>query len=465
MTGSSSLLETTSALRERAAFARDWTKGNIVQNILLLSWPVVLLGALYSVNLILEMIWVGELGAASIAGVGVAGSIVVLVVMAMSGLSAGERAMVARFIGAGDVAMANRIVGQSLVISVAFGAFVAAIGIWFTGPIFSLYGLEADAVAEGVVYLRIVLSGWVTEAFWITSFSVMQASGDSVTPLKIAVAIRIVNAIICPFLVLGWWMFPRLGVAGAAITYIIATGLGMLICLWVLFTGRTRLRLTLSDCRPDFEIVRRILKIGIPASVMGLGKSFSDLVLTWLMIPFGTLALAAHNLVFRIETFMNTPGMGLGTGAGVLVGQNLGAGQPGRAARSGWLATGLVGVFIIVCSVVLLVWPESIIGIFNEPDLVNIGAVFLRIAVAGYLGMAIIYVMQNCISGAGDTLPPMLITLATLWVVRLPLAYFMSRFTGMDVYGVRWSIVIGYVVGGIAYMLYFWRGRWKHKKV
>jgi Na+-driven multidrug efflux pump len=208
------------------------------------------------------------------------------------------------------------------------------------------------------------------------------------------------------------------------------------------------------------------LKIGIPASVMRLGKTFSDLILTWFMIPFGTLALAAHNLIFRIETLMNTPGMGLGTGAGVLVGQNLGAGQPGRAARSGWLATGLVGVFIIVCSVILLLLPEHIIGIFNvESDLVNIGAVFLRIAIAGYLGMAIIYVMQNCISGAGDTLPPMLITLATLWVVRLPLAYLMSQFTDMDVYGVRWAIVIGYIVGGIVYLVYFWRGKWKRKKI
>ncbi|MFC1901888.1 MATE family efflux transporter [Chloroflexota bacterium] len=427
---------------------------------------MILLGVIYSVNLILEMIWVGKLGAASIAGVGVGGFIVVLVVTVKSGLSLGERAMVARFIGAGDVDTANRIAGQALVISVGYGVIVAAIGILFTEPIFSLYGLEADAIAEGVVYLRIVLAGWVTEAFWITSFSVMQASGDSVTPLKIAVVIRVVNAIICPFLVLGWWVFPRLGVSGAAITYIIATGLGMFISLWVLFTGRTRLRLTLRDCHPDFEIIWRILKIGIPASVMGLGKAFGDLVLTWFMIPFGTLALAAHNLIFRIETFMNTPSKGLGTGAGVLVGQNLGAGQPGRAARSGWVAMGLVGGFIIVCSVILLLRAENIIGIFNvDPDLVNLGAVFLRIAIAGYLGMTIIYVMQNCISGAGDTLAPMLITLATLWVVQLPLAFLMSRFTDMDVYGVRWAIVISYIVGGIVYIMYFWRGRWKRKNV
>jgi putative MATE family efflux protein len=427
---------------------------------------MIILGALWAANLILELIWVGKLGAASIAGVGVAGFVVSLVVTMKSSLSIGERAMVARFIGAGDVATANRIVGQAFVISAVYGAIIMAIGILFTRPIFNLFNLEANAVVEGVVYLRIVLIGWVTESFWITSFSVMQASGDSVTPLKIAIIIRSVNAAICPFLVLGWWVFPRLGVSGAAITYIIATGLGMSICMWILFTGRTRLRLTLRDFRPDLKTIWRILKIGIPVSVMGLGKAFGDLILTWLMIPFGTLALAAHNSIFRIESFINTPGMGFGTGGSVLVGQNLGAGQQRQAARSGWLAMGLAGGFMVICSVALLLWSDNIISIFNvEPDLVQLGGVFLRIAVAGYLGMSIVYVLQNCISGSGDTLPPMLITLATLWVVQLPMAFLLSRFTDMGVYGVRWAIVVGYIVGAIAYITYFWQGGWKRKKV
>ena len=116
--------------------------------------------------------------------------------------------MVARFVGAGDVAAANHVAGQGFVISAAFGAVVAAIGILFTELIVSLFGLEANAAAEGVVYLRIMLIGLVTEAFWITSFTIMQASGDSVTPMKIAIFIRSVNAILCPFLVLAGGCFP-----------------------------------------------------------------------------------------------------------------------------------------------------------------------------------------------------------------------------------------------------------------
>jgi putative MATE family efflux protein len=455
-----------SSLNKRATVNRNWTEGSVVQNMLLLSWPMIVLALLYTVNLIFELVWVGRLGAASIAGVGIAGFIVVLVITIKSGISAGERAMVARFIGAGDIAGANRVVGQAFVISAAYSALVALVGILFTTQIFSLFDLEADALAEGAAYLRIVLTFWVTEAFWITSFSVMQASGDAITPMKIAVIIRVVNAVIYPILILGWWIFPRLGVRGAAISYIITTALGMAICLWILFTGRTRLRLTLKEFYPDYRIIWRIMRIGIPGSVMGLGKTFGDLVLTWFMIPFGTLALAAHNSIFRIESFINAPGLGLGFGSGVLVGQNLGAGQPRRAARSGWLALGLVAGFIISCSVVLFVWSESIIGFFStDPDFVKLGSAFLHIAITGYLAMSIVYVMQNCISGSGDTMTPMLITLAMCWIVQLPLAFLLSRFTGLGAYGVRWAIVISFIVGAIVYITHFWRGKWKYKKI
>jgi putative MATE family efflux protein len=460
------MVETKNSPRERAAFGKDWTKGSIIQNLLLLSYPIIILNGLWQVDLILEMIWIGKLGSASIAGVGVASLIVMLMITVKGSLSTGERAMVARFIGSGDVAAANHVAGQAFITSTAFGVISAVIGIFLTEPIINLFGLEVNAAAEGVAYLRIMLIGLVTETFWIASFTIMQSSGDSVTPMKIAIFIRLVNAVLCPFLVLGWWVFPRLGVSGAAIAYIFVMGLAMFICLWILFTGNTRLRLTLRDFRPDFRIIWRLLRIGIPASIMGLGRSFGDLALTRFMTPFGTLAVAAHSLTSRIEMFIRMPGASLGMGAGVLVGQNLGAGQPKRAVRSGWLALGLGEGFIVICSVILMVWAESIIGIFStDSNLIRLGSIFLRIATAGYLTMYFVYILQNCISGAGDTVLPMVITLAMVWVVQLPLSFLLSRYTDMGMYGVRWAIVISFVVGAIAYTAYFWQGRWRRKKI
>jgi putative MATE family efflux protein len=386
---------------EKVSGFKDWTSGSVTKNLLQLSWPAILLTALYSVNLLLEMIWVGKLGPASIAGIGVGGIMVLLVLAIKNGLSIGERAMVARYVGAGDMPSANRITGQSYLISAVYSLLIALIGVFCGRQLFGLFGLEPDAVSEGVKYLQIVTAGWVTEAFWMTSFAVMQASGDTMTPLKIAIVIRLFNAVLCPFMVLGWWIFPALGVTGAAITYISTTGLGMLICFWVLFSGKTRLQLTIRDFYPNLNTIWRILKIGLPASVSGLGKALGDLILTSLMVPFGTVPLAAHNLLARIESFVNTPGIGLGTGAGVLVGQNLGARKPEQAAKSGWLAMLLVLGFMAVCSVILLIWAENIISLFNsDPELVKTGGTFLRIAVAGYLAMSVVIVLQNSVTGA-----------------------------------------------------------------
>jgi Na+-driven multidrug efflux pump len=119
-----------------------------------------------------------------------------------------------------------------------------------------------------------------------------------------------------------------------------------------------------------------------------------------------------------------------------------------------------------VFAIVLFIWAPEIISLFNtDPDLVKTGVNFLRIAAVGYLAMSITSILQSNITGSGDTLPPMIISLGMLWVVMIPLALVLSRYTSLEVLGVRWAIVICFVVGAVAYLLYFWSGRWKRKKV
>ena len=458
--------EVEGSARRGAAFDRDWTKGSIVWNLLSLSWPMIVSYGLYMVGQTVDMIWVGKLGAAPIAGVGIGGIVVMLVLTAKFGLVMGARAMVARFVGAGDTEGANHIAQQALVISAVYGIVMTVVGVFLAEPILNLFGLESDVVAEGAAYIRIVLAGWVAMSFWLMTFSIMQASGDAVTPMKISIYIRIVHVALCPFLVFGWWIFPCLGVSGAALSNVIYQVLGMVLGLWVLFSGRTRLRLTLRNFRLDLNIIWRIVKIALPACVMGVQGNLGHLALTWFVVPFGTFAIAAHSLVQRVEMILFLPSMGLGTGAGVLVGQNLGAHQPERAEKSGWLALGFVEAFMVACSLVILLGAENIIRIFNiEPGLVEIGSTFLRIAAAGYLVVGFTAVLQNCISGAGDTLPPMIFAIIVIWLVQIPLAFLLSRVTDLGVYGVRWAIVAGMLVGAVAYPMYFRLGRWKRKMV
>lgn len=447
--------------------ARDWTRGSIVRNLLSLSLPMVVHEGFYMLGQTVDMIWIGRLGTASIAGVGISATVAWLAESAMlMGLIVGMTAMVARFIGAGDAPGAANVAGQAYIISAVFGAIVTVIGVLFAESILQLFGLEADVVAEGTAYMRTLFAGWMATSLWLMSLSVMRASGDTVTPMKISVFARCIHLALSPMLIFGWWVFPDLGVRGAALSNITAQVLGMSLSLWVFFSGRTRLRLSLRDLRVDLNTIRRIIRIGVPAAVMGVQTASGNLVFTRFMTPYGTLAVAAHSLFMRVMMVLLLPTWAIGAGTGVLVGQNLGAGQPERAERTGWLATGFAVMIVVVASVAILLWAEGIIRVFTtDSDLVEIASAFLRIATAGYLMIALVTVLQQAISGAGDTLPAMVFSLVTVWAVQLPLAYLLPRTTDLGVYGVRWALVAGPLVGGIAYSVYFRAGRWKRKRV
>jgi len=414
----------------------------------------------------IDMIWVGKLGSAPIAGVGIAGIAVMAVSSIRMGLSTGTRAMIARFIGAGDFRGANHVAQQAFVISGAFSIFLALIGILLSETIMTLMGVEPEVVTEGATYMRIMFVGSLSMSFRFMTDGIMQASGDSVTPMKIAIFFRIFHIVLCPFLIFGWWIFPRLDVSGAALTNVISQSVGLGISFWVLFSGRSRLRPTLKQFRLDGDIIWRVVKIGIPSSVMGTSRSFGHLLLIRLLVPFGTIALAAHTLVQRIEMLMFMPCFGVGMAASVLTGQNLGANQPERAEKGGWQAFGLVETFIVICCLLIMFFAENIVRVFNtEPGVVEITSVFLRIATVSFLVIGFEAALGFSISGAGDTLPPMLITLISFWAVQIPLAWFLPQVGNLGVLGVRWAIAIGLVAAAIAYFVYFKMGRWKYKLV
>ncbi len=449
-----------------AAFERDWTKGSIIRNLLSLSWPIIISSLLLHVGPVIDMIWVGKLGAASVAGVGVAGIAVQVANSARGGLQTGTRAMVARFIGAGDKQGANRVAQQTLVITVVFAIVMAVIGTFLAEPILRLLGVKSDVVTEGAAYMRVQLIGMITMSFAMMNQSIMQASGDALTPMKIDLGYRLLHIALCPFLIFGWWIFPRLGVSGAALSAVISQGLGGGIGLWILYSGRSRLQLTLKNFQLDWNIIWRTVKIGIPASLTQMQRNFSQLVMIWFIAPFGTFAVAAHSLTQRIDGFLHMPASGLGQGAGILAGQNLGAGQPKRAERTGWLAAGLFTGCMSISAIIVWFWAGNVVRIFNnEPGMIDITATFLRINIVTYMVFGLEMVLMNCLNNVGDTLIPMLAELTTIWLMQMPLAYFLPRVTNLGVYAVRWAIVSAEVTRSAIYVVYFKMGRWQRKRV
>ena len=444
--------------RPGGAPGRDWTQGSIIGNLLRLSWPMVVSNVLMMLGPTIDMIWVGKLGTASIAGVGVAGIAVQLIMGAMMGLTMGMRAMVARFIGAGDVRGANHVAQQALVISGGFAALAAVIGAFFAESVLGLFPLEADVIREGAAYLRIMFIGAAAMAFRVMAEGTMQASGDTITPMTMAVIYRVFHIGLAPFLIFGWWIFPEMGVSGAAMTNVISQTLGVTVGMWYLFTGRavhfdtarkrvhlveSRMKLTMRGFRFDPNIIWRIVRIGTPAMVSGMQRTLSQFFLVYFMAAFGTIAMAAHTVVQPVEMVLFMPGMAFAMWAGVLV-----------------------GGILAVCSAAVLLFADDIIRIFNrEPELVEQGAVFMRIAVVGYLMMPLTAVFMSALSGAGDTVPPMIISVTIAWAVQLPLAYFLPKVTSLGVYGVRWAIAAGMAVSAVAFLAYFRTGRWKRKGV
>jgi putative MATE family efflux protein len=451
---------------EKIAQGKDWTKGPIARNLLLLSWPMVIMEGVWIVSQLLDMMWVGRIGPDSIAGVGIANTFLTLVYSVDMGMIVGVRAMIARYAGAGDIKGANHITAQAMLFAFCWGLLVTLIGVFLAGPILSIFGAEATVLREGTAYIRLMLAGWVFFEVLVFGLYAIQAAGDTVTPMLIESAMRVIHMTFCPFLVLGLWFFPRLGVTGAALSNVGAQTLGCLAIIWIVFGGKSRLKVKIKDLRFAPGTMWRLLKIGVPALMMNLQNALGSNLLMRLVVPFGTVAVAAQSLTSRVEMFLFVPGLGLGTGVGVMTGQNLGANQVKRVSKTAWVAVGFVQAFMVICCVIILIWAEGILGIFTQDrSVVEMGAMFLRISTSAYFVMSISQIMQSCVSGAGDTVPIMVISIAVIWAVQLPLAFLLSRITGLEVFGIRWAMAAGMGFSTIAYLIYYLSGKWKTKKI
>src|SRR3989338_2791491 len=398
---------------------RDWTKGNLPNNLVSLAWPMMIGSALNTMGPVVDMIWVGKLGAASVAGVGVAAILVQLLDMLKMGLDQGTRAIIARFAGAGDTRGATNAALQGYVVTIGFAAIVGTLGVIFAGPIMTLMGLSPEVVARGAPYMRIQFIGILIMGLVRQNEGTMYASGDTLTPIRVAIIYRLTHIIIDPFLIFGWWIFPRLETSGAAYANLISQGLGAGIGLWILVNGYSRLRLDFKGFRPDASMIWRIVKIGVPASITGIERNFGQLAITWFVVPFGTAAVAAHSVIQRVEQFVQMPGQGFGQASGIMAAQNLGAQQPERAEKTGWLGATLYSGIMVIVGTMLFFWAEEVIRIFNsEPELVRIAAAFIRIQIIAYLFNGFAVVLQQCLTTTGDTIVPAIVVLLSIFAIQ-----------------------------------------------
>ena len=447
--------------RRRRYAGRDLTKGSIPGNLWYLSWPQITESFLSVVDQLADLIWAGRIGFQAIAGLGVAQTFLMLLMTARMGLDAGMRSMISRAVGARKIAHANHVLLQSLTLTMAYSIVLVVVGMALTEPLIRLMGVGDEVVTQAAGYMRFQLFAMSMMGLQRLTAGALQASGDSFTPLKAASVSRVLHLVLSPFLIFGWWWFPSLDLAGAGAANLIAQTLGAGMNMSALIRGTSRLKLSFSGYYVDYPMIWRILKIGIPASVTGAQRAVSQLIVVFIVAPFGDGALAAFALSRRAENTVNHSSRGMGRAAGALAGQNLGVGQKSRAKQSVVWALAYAGVASLLVGAIFLVIPDRVASLFNsDPDFVAQAATWLQVLAVGYFSMNAVQVFTQAFNTTGDTFAPMVIMLSTMWLVEIPLAFALANLTGLGEFGVPWAIVTGMTVRMVAYGAYFLRGSW-----
>ena len=428
--------------RRGSHVTRDLTKGSVPGNLWYLSWPQVSEGALTVVDQVADLLWAGRLGYQAIAGLGVAQIIIMVAMTARMGLESGMRAMISRAIGARQVRYANHVLQQSLILQTAMAVVMIAFGFLLTEPILNVLGLSQEVTDPASGYMKVQFVAMSMMGYQRTMGASLQAAGDSITQLKAIGVTRVLHLGLSPLLAFGIWVFPDLGLTGMAVANLAAQVVGSTIVAYVLISGRSRLRLSFRNAKPDLPLIWRLVKIGAPASVTNVQRGLSQLAMVGIIAPFGDGALAAFAMTRRAENVVNHGSRGFGRAAGALAGQNLGAGQKTQAFTSVLWALGYSGASSAVIALCFILVPEPVTGFFSkDPEFVSTAATWLRILAIGYITMSCVQVFTQAFNTTGNTVAPMVITFGTMWTLEVPLGFALSRMASLGQFGVPWATV------------------------
>jgi putative MATE family efflux protein len=314
--------------------------------------------------------------------------------------------------------------------------------------------------------MRVQFVGQVAIALRMMSGAALQASGDTLTPMKATTITRIIHVALSPCLVFGWLFFPEWGLPGAAAANGLAQLVGGAINFRALFTGTSRLHLTLHGYRVDLPLLWQIAKLGMPASVTSAERTIAQLMLLGIVAPFGDNVLAAFSLTRRSEMIANMGVGGLGQSAGIMAAQNLGAGKPDRAKSAVRWALLYSSLFLLATGALLYFYAEPVLAVFNEEaGVLDTAVIWLRIQVVGYVFMGAGMVFMQTFNTSGDTTVPMIVTLISIWGVQQPLALVLPEWTGLGEYGIGWAINAAMFVRCFVFLGYFLWGPWTTKRV
>lgn len=445
---------------------QDYTSVNLNRAILLLAVPMVLEMVLESLFAVVDVAWVGRLGADAVATVGLTESMLSLVFAVGIGLSMSTTAMVARRIGEKDAEGAAVAAVQAIILGLLVSLAIGVPCFLYGPELLQLMGATPQIVAVGSGYTRICLGGSCAVLLLFLNNAIFRGAGDAAIAMRLLWVSNIINLILDPCLIFGWGPFPRLGVTGAALATFTGRSIGVMYQFYRLLKGTERIRVLASQIRVRVDVLWRLVRVSLTGILQFAIAHTSWIGLVRIVSTFGAAALAGYTIAIRIVIFVILPSWGLSNAAATLVGQNLGAGKPDRAERAVW-RTGLYNViFLGSVGVFFALFSEPVVRLFiSDPLVVPLGAACLRIVSYGNIGYAYFMVMMQAFNGAGDTITPTIVNFFGFWLFEIPLAYVLAMPLGMKSNGVFFSIAIAESAMAAASAILFKRGKWKHQKI
>ena len=456
-----------SILREAISGSnRDFTKGSIGTAIFILSVPMIIEMFAESLFALFDIFYVSYLGADAVAVVGLTESMMALVYAVAFGLAIGGSAMVARRIGEKNADGAAKTATHILYLGVIISILMSLPGIIFASQILKFLGAEPQVVEQGTAFMQIMLGGNAVVVFIFLLNAIFRGAGDAAIAMRVLWLANLLNIIIAPCFIFGFWIFPDLGVTGAAVGTTLGRGIGVLYALYYLFRGEKRFEIHAAHWAIDFALLWRIIKLSSTAVIQFLIGTASWSILVRVVAGFGSEAIAGYIIGLRVIVFALLPALGLSNAAATLVGQNLGAGKPERAEKAVWTAAFFNAGFYFLIGLILIFFANPIVRIFSEdPTVMNYATDCLRIVSYGFVFYGFGMVLETAFNGAGDTRTPTFINLFIFWIFEIPLAYVLAYHFGLGPHGVYWAITIAFSVLAIVSGLLFRRGKWKLKQV
>ena len=470
----------------------DLTKGNLLKNLIRLALPIVFSNFLQTFYNLTDAFWLGKLGENARNAVSVAGMTFPLVFFLSSfgfGFVVAGTSLISQYKGADMPEKMKEVVGQFLIILLIFSVIFILGSFIFLDQILYLLHTPSEIYLSAKEYISIILSGMIFMFIFLSYQSFSHGLGDTISPMKIQVISVSINVILDPILIFGIGFFPKMEIKGAAIATLTARIIAALFAIYYLIKKSPHILPKMKNLVPELTMIKRILKISIPASTGFSMTSFGFLILQGFVNSFGTVVISIFSIGNRMIGLFMMPAMGISSALASVIGQNLGAKQIKRAEKSFFVAFKLTMTFMIIGCSILFFFGAFLTQFFiNDTAVIEVGKRMFRVTSFAALVFSNLFMFMGVFNGSGHTKPSMFLNIARLWLFRIPLVFILSGkiipllpikwkllidflcrlaqpLAAFPYDALWWSMLISNILASILAYSIFRQGKWKQAKI